>query len=205
MAEMEDIQPLRGADAVEIAQDSAGLARLIRETRRTRGWTLEETAKRAGIGRSTLSKIENNQTRAGFDIIRRLTEALDLQTPQLFVQSRSPEIAGRRDVTRHGQGEVRKTETYEHELLCTEITSKSMLPYLSRIRARDISEFAEWVRHRGEEFMYVLEGDVELHTEHYRPLRLTTGDSVYYDASMGHCCVSVSAEDALVLWVSQDM
>lgn len=205
MAEMEDIQPLRSVEAAEIAQDSAGLARLIRETRRTRGWTLEETAKRAGIGRSTLSKIENDQTRAGFDIIRRLTEALDLQTPQLFVQSKSREIAGRRDVTRKDHGEVRKTETYEHELLCTEITSKSMLPYLSRIRARDMSQFGEWVRHRGEEFMYVLEGDVELHTEHYRPLRLSAGDSVYYDASMGHCCVSVSEEDALVLWVSQDM
>ncbi len=207
MAEMEDIQPTRGSDTAvtEIAQDSAGLARLIRETRRTRGWTLEETAKRAGIGRSTLSKIENDQTRAGFDIIRRLTEALDLQTPQLFVQSKSRDIAGRRDVTRKGAGEVRKTDTYQHELLCTEITSKSMLPYLSRIRARDMSEFGEWVRHRGEEFMYVLEGDVELHTEHYRPLRLSVGDSVYYDASMGHCCISVSEEDALVLWVSQDM
>ncbi|MBI1494691.1 helix-turn-helix domain-containing protein [Rhodobacteraceae bacterium MYP1-1] len=206
MAEMEDIQPARSneAAAAEIAQDSAGLARLIRETRRNRGWTLEETAKRAGIGRSTLSKIENDQTRAGFDIIRRLTEALDLQTPQLFVQSKSRDIAGRRDITRKGAGEVRKTETYQHELLCTEITSKSMLPYLSRIRARDMSEFGEWVRHRGEEFMYVLEGSVELHTEHYRPLRLGTGDSVYYDASMGHCCISVSEEDALVLWVSQD-
>lgn len=207
MAEMEDIQPTRSSETAvtEIAQDSAGLARLIRETRRTRGWTLEETAKRAGIGRSTLSKIENDQTRAGFDIIRRLTEALDLQTPQLFVQSKSRDIAGRRDVTRKGAGEVRKTDTYQHELLCTEITSKSMLPYLSRIRARDMSEFGEWVRHRGEEFMYVLEGDVELHTEHYRPLRLSVGDSVYYDASMGHCCISVSEEDALVLWVSQDM
>jgi len=205
MAEMEDIQTVSADSMPAEAQDSSALAQLIRRARQEKGWTLEETASRAGIGRSTLSKIENDQTRAGFDIIRRLTEALELQTPQLFVQSRNRGIAGRRDVTRKGTGEPRSTQTYDHELLCPELTSKSMLPYLSRIKARDIAEFGEWIRHRGEEFMYVLEGELELHTEHYRPLRLSAGDSVYYDASMGHCCVSLSDEDALVLWVSQDL
>lgn len=179
------------------------LGDLVREARKRKGWTLDETGKRAGIGRSTLSKIENSQTKPSFEIVRRLTKALELETPQLFLQSAGHAgILGRRDVTLKGEGEVKSTPTYVHELLCSDLTSKSMLPYISTIKARAISEYDEWIRHRGEEFMYVLEGEVELHTEHYRPLRLGVGDSVYYDSGMGHCCVSVSQEDARVLWVS---
>ncbi|WP_166418582.1 helix-turn-helix domain-containing protein [Cochlodiniinecator piscidefendens] len=191
-----------GAEISKAAPDLAELGQMVREARKRQGWTLEETGQRAGIGRSTLSKIENNQTKPSFDIIRRLTEALQLETPNLFLQSGKSDISGRRDVTRNGQGERKSTQTYSHELLCTELTSKSMVPYISQIKARDISEFGDWIRHRGEEFMFVLSGDVTLYTEHYRPLNLSAGDSVYYDSGMGHGCISISEEDAMVLWVS---
>lgn len=185
-----------------VAPNLSELGQMVREARKAKGWTLEETGRRAGIGRSTLSKIENNQTSPGFDIVHRLTQTLDLKTPNLFLQSGKSDISGRRDVTRAGQGETIQTATYAHELLCNDLTSKSMLPYVSTIKARDISEFGDWIRHRGEEFMYVLSGALELHTEHYRPLTMEAGDSVYYDSGMGHGCVSTSQEDAVVLWVS---
>jgi Cupin domain. len=47
----------------------------------------------------------------------------------------------------------------------------------------------------------VLEGDVLVYTEEYAPLPLSEGDSTYFDSTMGHAVVSVSKEDALVLWV----
>ena len=179
------------------------LGEMIRAARKSKGWTLDEAGKRAGIGRSTLSKIENSQTKPSFDIVRRLTQALDLETPQLFLQSGGHGgVSGRRDVTLSGQGEIKSTPTYEHELLCSDLTSKSMLPYISTIKARAVSDYNEWIRHRGEEFMYVLDGEIEFHTEHYRPMHLSAGDSVYYDSGMGHFCISLSDTDARVLWVS---
>ena len=54
----------------------------------------------------------------------------------------------------------------------------------------------------GEEFLYVLTGVVQLFTEFYEPVELRRGDSAYYDATMGHNVVSVSAEDATILWVT---
>lgn len=185
-----------------IPEDGQALARSIREARRKKGWTLEETGKAAGIGRSTLSKIENNQTRPSFEIVRRLSKTLEISTPQLFVQSGKEDISGRRDFTRKGQGEARDTATYAHELLCNELVSKSMVPYTSTIKARDISEFETWIRHTGEEFMYVLSGELTFFSEHYRPLEMKAGDSIYYDSGMGHGCVSTSEQDAVVLWVS---
>lgn len=182
--------------------DAAALGRSIRDARRQKGWTLEDAGRAAGIGRSTLSKIENNQTRPSFDIIKRLTQALDITPPQLFVQSGQSGISGRRDFTLSGKGEPRETPTYTHELLCAELSSKRMVPYISTIKARDVSEFDTWVRHSGEEFMYVICGSVNFLSEHYRPLPLKAGDSVYYDSGMGHGCISTSDEDARVLWVS---
>lgn len=184
------------------APDGEELGRMVREARKEKGLTLEDAAREAGIGRSTLSKIENNQTRPSFDIIRRLMQTLELETPQLFVQSAKSDISGRRDYTRSGAGEIKTTATYTHELLCNELTSKSMVPYISTVTAREVAEYADWVRHKGEEFMFVLSGEVTLYTEHYRPLAMKPGDSVYYDSGMGHGLVSTSTEDARVLWVS---
>ena len=186
----------------ETDSDGAALGKSIREARREKGWTLEETGRAAGIGRSTLSKIENNQTRPSFEIVRRLTQALDMNPPQLFVQSGQSGITGRRDFTPKGQGETRETPTYLHELLCPELTSKRMLPYVATIKARDVSEFETWIRHSGEEFMYVLSGELTFFSEHYRPLPMKAGDSIYYDSAMGHGCVSTGKEEAQVLWVS---
>ena len=190
------------ANGLTDPEDGAALAKSIRDARRKKGWTLEETGKAAGIGRSTLSKIENNQTRPSFEIVRRLSKALEISTPQLFVQSGQEDISGRRDVTPKGKGELRETPTYIHELLCGDLVSKSMVPYISTIKARDVSEFDSWIRHTGEEFMYVLSGEITLFTEHYRPMPMQAGDSVYYDSGMGHYCISTSDEDAVILWVS---
>ena len=196
------MQDNAGEEAKRDRRDSFQLGPRLREARQRKGWTLENTAAETGVGRSTLSKIENGQTSPGFEIVQKLAAKLELDLPQLFLPSGSNGLRGRRDVTRKGEGRERSTATYEHELLCTELIDKKMFPYLSRIKARSINDFDDLIRHDGEEFLMVLEGTVELHTEFYRPLALSKGDSVYYDSSMGHACISLSQEDALVLWVS---
>ena len=77
-----------------------------------------------------------------------------------------------------------------------------MLPYQARVRARKFEEFDGWVRHDGEEFLYVLTGIAVLYTEFYGPVELRRGDSAYYDATMGYNVLSISQEDANILWVT---
>ena len=36
----------------------------------------------------------------------------------------------------------------------------------------------------------------------YEPVVMAVGDSMYYDANMGHALVSLSEKDALVLWIA---
>jgi len=77
-----------------------------------------------------------------------------------------------------------------------------MLPYHARIRARSFEEFDGWVRHEGEEFLYVLTGRIRLMTEFYEPVEMARGDSANYDAAMGHNIISISQDDATILWVT---
>ncbi|RUM53981.1 MAG: transcriptional regulator [Marinomonas sp.] len=177
------------------------LGKRVKEIRLTKGWTLEEVSKRTGIARSTLSKIENDQVSPSFAIVQKLIGGLGMDLPQLFVEAQEHSMAGRRDITRYGEGEPHPTATYEHELLSYSISRKKMVPFKTIVRARNFSEFKEWVRHDGEEFLLVLSGSVVFYSEFYEPVELNEGDSVYYDATMGHIVVSLSPEDAQILWV----
>lgn len=178
------------------------LGQRVRELRKTKGWTLEQAAQRAGLARSTLSKIENGQMSPTYDALKKLAEGLAISVPQLFTPPSRAQVMGRLAVTKAGEGQGHATATYEHDLLAAGLTQKKMLPYRARIRARRIEEFDGWVRHDGEEFLFVLTGAVRLYTEFYEPFDLRRGDSAYYDASMGHNVISLSEEDATILWVT---
>lgn len=174
----------------------------VRELRKARNWTLEQAAQQAGLARSTLSKIENSQMSPTYEALRKLAVGLEISVPQLFTPPVKNQINGRMASTKSGQGTAHPTTTYEHELLAESLSKKKMLPYHARIRARSIEEFDGWVRHDGEEFLYVLTGVVKLFTEFYEPLEMRRGDSAYYDASMGHNVISTSEEDATILWIT---
>jgi transcriptional regulator with XRE-family HTH domain len=178
------------------------LGQRVRDLRKARGWTLEQAAVQAGLARSTLSKIENGQMSPTYEALKKLAEGLAISVPQLFTPPSKAQVNGRIGVTKSGEGQAHATTTYEHELLASSLTRKQMLPYRATIRARDLAEFGGWVRHDGEEFLYVLTGVIRLYTEFYEPLDLRRGDSAYYDATMGHNVISLSEEDATILWVT---
>ncbi len=182
--------------------DPVDLGARVRALRKARDWTLEQAARQAGLARSTLSKIENGQMSPTYDALKKLAVGLEISVPQLFTPPQDERVTGRMAVTRSDEGQHHATATYEHDLLAESLTRKKMLPYRARVRARKMEEFDGWVRHDGEEFLYVLTGVVRLFTEFYEPIELRRGDSAYYDATMGHNVISVSQEDATILWVT---
>ncbi len=188
-----------GLDATAAPLD---LGARVRALRKERDWTLEQAAVQAGLARSTLSKIENGQMSPTFDALKKLAVGLGISVPQLFTPPVADRITGRMMVTVKDAATRQITTTYEHDLLAEGLSRKKMLPYRARIRARRMEDFEGWVRHDGEEFLYVLTGTVRLFTEFYEPVDMSRGDSAYYDATMGHNVVSVSPEDATILWVT---
>jgi transcriptional regulator with XRE-family HTH domain len=176
----------------------------LRQLRRAGGFTLQELSQRTGLASSTLSKIENNLISPTYDSILKLADGLEIDVAQLFDPGSIQMSLGRRSVTRDGRGASYKTDQYDYEMLCTDLSQKKFFPIVATIKAHAVADFPELPKHAGEEFIYVLSGQVEIHTEHYEPVSLAPGDCIYFDSSMGHACVSAGKKPARILWVTSE-
>ncbi|HEX7115216.1 MAG TPA: XRE family transcriptional regulator [Steroidobacter sp.] len=181
------------------------LGRLLRSLRTRNDWTLKEMSLRTGIPLSTLAKVEHDRLTLTYDKLQQLSERLGIRMSDLFAEptegSEQP-VTARRSVGTVDRAVRVTTPNYDYYYLCAELRRKRMIPVLTRIRAKSVSEFGELVRHHGEEFIYVLEGRVAIHTEFYEPIVLEAGQSIYIDSMMGHAYVAAEGcEEAMVLGV----
>jgi transcriptional regulator with XRE-family HTH domain len=177
---------------------------IVKALRTEAGVTLTELADRSGLAVSTISKIESGQLLPGYETIQRLAIGLNTDVADLFKERLSPLPSGRRGITRRDKGVKYDSPHYEYEALAADLSKKQFLPLAAAIKARSIEEFEQLPAHEGEEFVFVISGSVELHTDHYEPLRLEPGDSVYFDSRAGHALISVGPEDAKIVWICSD-
>ena len=112
--------------------------------------------------------------------MKRICDGLDVSIEDFVRPGKKNVVSGRKALTREGQGDFFTSGQYDYRAHANEISNKSMVPLELRVRARKVSEFDHWSQHRGEEFVYVLSGTLEIHTEHYAPFRLEKGESAYF-------------------------
>ena len=183
------------------------LGSLIRDLRRQRGWTLRQMSDKVGIPLSTLAKVEQDKLSLTYDKLQQFTSRLGLTLTAFLAPAEahatdSPRVVtARRSLTRDGNSIQVSTPNYDYEYLCADLREKRMVPILTRIRAHDIAEFGEPVRHQGEEFVFVLEGTVEVHLQFYTSVLLKAGQGIYLDSTMGHAYVAKDCDSALVLGI----
>lgn len=198
----------REKQSAELANGGSTLGGLIRLLRKQNDWTLRQMSAMVGIPLSTLAKVEADKLSLTYDKLQQLTSRLGLTMAQFLAQAEasgaaSPPrvVTARRSLTADGKSIRVETSNYDYEYLCADLREKRMVPILARIRAHDIAEFGELVRHQGEEFIFVLEGTIEVHLQFYAPVTLTVGQGIYIDSTMGHAYVARDCESALVLAV----
>jgi transcriptional regulator with XRE-family HTH domain len=167
------------------------------------GWTLAEVSHRTGLTTSTLSKIENDKMSLSFDKLARLSSGLQIDISTLFRGANGEDVqsaaSGRRSIVRAGEGKAIETKNYSHLFPAWDLLNKKIIPIVAELHARTLEEFGELIRHPGEEYTFVLEGEVDFHTSLYAPVRLKAGDSIYFDSGMGHAYVAAGAGRCRVL------
>lgn len=159
----------------------------------------------SGIPPSTLWKVESDRLTLSYDKLQMLSQRLDMSMSELFAEptdGAEPAVTGRRSIGRVEDAVRVNTPNYEYHYLCPDLRHKHMIPVYTRVRAKSIEQFGALVRHAGEEYAYILQGRVVLHTEFWNPVVLEAGQSVYIDASMGHAFLAgEGCEEALMLFV----
>ncbi|MDF7649061.1 helix-turn-helix domain-containing protein [Pantoea sp. Acro-805] len=181
----------------------------IKTIRQARELTLEQVAELSGVSISTLSKIEKGQVSASFDTIAKIASAFDYSLAELFADElpapsvASTAIQGRRTYTLAGKGLAFTNPYFRYEVHAAELLVKGMIPVVMGIETRELPPPEAWSQHAGEEFIYVLSGEVMLHTQLYAPLRLAQGDSAYIDSTMRHTFVRLSEAAASLISICQ--
>lgn len=192
---------------MDMKADRPMLGHLLRDLRARNGWTLKEMSEQTGIPVSTLSKVEHDRLTLTYDKLLQVSEGLKISLSELFADTTvaradtEPAVTARRSIG-HLDDAVRvNTKNYDYSFLCPELRLKRMIPVHCRIRARSLAEFGELVTHSGEEYIYVLEGAIAVHTAFYDPVILKAGESHYVDSTMGHAYVAHGCDEATVLAV----
>jgi len=165
----------------------------LRQLRARRELSLAQVAKSVGVSVGFLSAIERSQMSASVGTLRKLARFYKTNILDFFDPAESssrlvrPE---RRKVLEAGPG-VRM------ELLAWGNTV--MEPHLFRIEPNSGS--GESYTHEGEEFLYVLRGQlhISLQGEEYR---LKTGDSFYFESATPHHWKNPGRTETFVLWVN---
>jgi transcriptional regulator with XRE-family HTH domain len=164
------------------------LGSLIRALRSRNGWTLKEMSERTDIPVSTLSKVEHDRLTLTYDKLLQVSQRLNIPISELFADPADPTgppepaVTARRSIGLLADAIRVNTKNYDYYYLCPELRHKRMVPIFTRIRAKSLGEFGELVHHSGEEFIYVLEGAITVHTEFYDPVTLQSGESIYVDS-----------------------
>ncbi|MFN3955144.1 MAG: helix-turn-helix domain-containing protein [Pararhodobacter sp.] len=179
----------------------AEFGRRLRELRRARGWTLAALAERSGLAVSTISKAERGVMALTYDRMLNLARGIGVDMAEFFTSDGAAFAPGSFSVAPRGTFRRQETRNYVYEMLFPEIRNKAMVPMMGTLKAHDIMDFDDFVRHPGQEFLLVLEGAVTVYAEGKAPVTLRQGDSLYFDSARGHLYASAGATDARILVV----
>jgi len=175
----------------------------LKALRKQRGWTLAEVSERTGLPIPTLSRVENDRISLTFDKLVRLSDGLQVDFSELVNSTAKAGSVGaggtRRALVRAGEGKAVEIKQGSYLYVASELLNKKIIPIIAEVRTRDVAEYDEFMRHPGEEYLYVLEGTLEFHTEVYAPTRLEKGDSMYFDSGMAHAYVAVGSKPCRLL------
>lgn len=173
----------------------------LHRLRKERKWSLVQTSERTGLSLSALSKIERGELSPTLSSLGKIAAGFEMDVVSLLSDTGTPVPQGRRSVNTASNGLEISTKTCMNMWFAADLSNKRMLPVKTTITARSVREYSEWPVHSGEIFVYVLSGEITIHTQFYAPTVLGAGETIYYDASIGHKWISTSPDDAEVLWI----
>jgi transcriptional regulator with XRE-family HTH domain len=182
------------------------LGRRVSELRALRRRTLDELAGEVGFTKGYLSKIENGRQVPPIGTLLKLAQALGTDIADLLEGGAQLEArqevcivrADQRQSVRRAEGAAQPFD-YGYAVLAQAKRHKRMEPFVMTMTEAVGRSLAE---HDGEEFLYVLSGEVEWEMEIDGRLRtwvLSKGDSCYFDSRLPHRGRSVKGESEVLL------
>lgn len=194
---MRSTKPLRAAAPGE--KDSHGIGSRIRFIRQQRRMTLEQLAAAAGLTKSYLSKVERGISVPSISTALKVAASFAMSIGELFGEEQNADsicVVRRKD--RKSFMREGSPAGYNYQAIAAAKPFKSMEPFIMRPPAQ--FQDGRMFQHRGEEFIFVLEGTMEIQFVRRR-ITLRAGDAIYFDSYLPHRSRSLGGKPAEALVV----
>jgi transcriptional regulator with XRE-family HTH domain len=163
----------------------------IRKARLMRHLTLEDVAGACGFTRSLLSKIENGKTSPPVATLTKIAAALKSSVASLLDDSHAQGSLFTRASSISAKSMIETRAGYSFFAFAGNRGDKRMQPYLFVARKGKVKKTS--LTHAGEEFIYVVSGEMEYRVGDVT-YTLKPGDSLYFDSSEEHGLSPITAE-----------
>ncbi|MFZ1984341.1 MAG: FAD-binding protein [Desulfatitalea sp.] len=163
----------------------AGFGAIVCQLRQARNWSQEELAHATGQTPEFIAHVEEDKLSPPVSFILGMAQAMKID-PGTFL--RKEERAAIRD--RRAQAYYQRTQSYSYVTLTPEAANSHLRAFMITIEAqRDHKPVA--YKHDGEEFIYVMEGDLGLTLDTKEHL-LKPGESIHFNSDVPHKLKSLS-------------
>lgn len=172
------------------------VAKRLVELRTFSDYSTAEMADKLGVDEKEYVSYENGENEAPINVIYRFASLLD--TEPAYVMTGKMPSKDRAQVVYEGGGmSVKRYEGYSFSSLAWDFKQKTMNPMLVTISPTDSPEL---VVHGGQEFNYVLEGELRVivgDDDYF----LRAGDSLYFNPSLPHAQLAMGGKEAKFLTI----
>jgi transcriptional regulator with XRE-family HTH domain/KaiC/GvpD/RAD55 family RecA-like ATPase len=174
----------------------------IRTLRKKLGMTQKELADQVGLTPSFISQLEKSLISPSLDSLLKLSEKLNTQPVYFLTDGESGPLqkmvikpTERQDI----HLPELKGNDLKLQLLVSDVLNRRMEPYLLIMKEGTIID-GHFYTHKGDEFAYVMEGELEVEIQDEKQL-LKQGDSLYIGSIFPSKWVNVGKGEAVLLWV----
>jgi transcriptional regulator with XRE-family HTH domain len=160
----------------------------VKMLREQKGFSLKDLADSTGFSTALLSQMENHLVSPSLGTMIKLAKALGVKVGDLLGETEGEPFAivrkdERKTVSRFASKEGVKYG-YAYESLGFEKKNRHMEPFIVTLEPATVKTSKTSV-HDGEEFIFVLEGAMEVILGNHNDV-LYPGDSIYYDSTIPH-------------------
>lgn len=170
------------------------IGKKLKELRKQNDLTLDDLASRSELTKGFLSQVERNLTTPSIATLEDILEALGSSLSEFFHEEQEQQI-----VFTTQEFFVDEQEDYSIEWVIPNAQKNEMEPILLTLHPHKQSH--ELQAHRGEEFGYVLKGNVTL-VRGSKRYKLKAQETFYLDGSKSHYLYNHGSSDAKILWIT---
>lgn len=151
------------------------------------GWSLEELAERTGQSPEYLQQVEKDEVVPSVSSLLQISKALKVDPGTFLMDEEKAAIKDQR-----AQAFIKRTKNYYYQTLTPGAENLHLRGFMITIEPNQALKPVAY-KHEGEEFIYVMEGSLELTLDN-KKRQLKVGENIHFNSEIPHKLKSLGNE-----------